>query len=198
MRTGVYPGTFNPPTVAHLAVAEAARAQRGLDRVVLAVSLSPIDKEHVVRPLLAHRLEVLLASVREHGEWLDVALTEHRLVVDIAQGYDVVVMGADKWAQVNDVAYYADELARDVALARLPEVAVAPRGGVAVPRPLALDVHVDLATVSSTRARSGDRALMTRAALAFDDATGAWSDPARYDAWLAGLDALDALDADGT
>ncbi|MDT1909227.1 hypothetical protein, partial [Acinetobacter baumannii] len=35
MRIGAYPGTFNPPTIAHLAVADAARAQRRLDRVVL-------------------------------------------------------------------------------------------------------------------------------------------------------------------
>ncbi len=38
MPVGVYPGTFNPLTVAHLAVADAARRQCGLDRVDLVIS----------------------------------------------------------------------------------------------------------------------------------------------------------------
>ncbi|MEC8920902.1 MAG: nicotinic acid mononucleotide adenylyltransferase, partial [Actinomycetota bacterium] len=33
MRHGVYPGSFDPPTLAHLAVADAARRRHGLDRV---------------------------------------------------------------------------------------------------------------------------------------------------------------------
>src|SRR5215218_1782883 len=112
-RVGVYPGTFNPPTVTHLAIAGAAREQRDLDRVVLVLSTRPIDKEHVDRPRFEDRLAVLHADARATG-WLDVAVTEHRLLVDIAQGYDVLIMGADKWAQVNDPRYYDGSLpARD-------------------------------------------------------------------------------------
>ena len=38
--------------------------------------------------------------------------------------------------------------------------------------------------VSSTGARSGRREWMAPEALAFDDQSGAWTDPNRYDAWL--------------
>ncbi len=47
---GVYPGSFDPPTVAHLAIAEAARDQAGLDRVVLAVSRAALGKEQRRQP----------------------------------------------------------------------------------------------------------------------------------------------------
>ena len=36
-RIGVYPGSFNPPTIAHIEIALAARAHHGLQRVDLAV-----------------------------------------------------------------------------------------------------------------------------------------------------------------
>ncbi|WP_419919708.1 hypothetical protein [Candidatus Poriferisocius sp.] len=49
-RIGVYPGSFNPPTIGHLAIARAAPAQQGLDRVDLAVSRVALGKELVARP----------------------------------------------------------------------------------------------------------------------------------------------------
>ena len=62
--------------------------------------------------------------------WLRVVVIDARLIADIADGYDAVVMGADKWAQVVDPAWYGDDpTERDRALARLPRVAVAPRHG---------------------------------------------------------------------
>ena len=36
-------------------------------------------------------------------------VTDAQLIVDIARDYDVVVMGADKWAQVRDAAWYGDD-----------------------------------------------------------------------------------------
>ena len=57
-------------------------------------------------------------------------MTDAQLITDIAAGYDVVVMGADKWAQVRDPAWYdGSTAARDAALARLARVLVAPRPG---------------------------------------------------------------------
>ncbi len=56
---GVFPGTFNPPTVAHLAVAEEARTTLELERVDLVVSRIPIGKEHLSTPSLDQRVEVL-------------------------------------------------------------------------------------------------------------------------------------------
>jgi hypothetical protein len=184
-RVGVFPGTFNPLTVAHLAIATAARQQRRLARVVLAVSVSPIGKEHVDRPRFADRLAVLHEEATASGGWLDVIVTDHRLLVDIAAGFDVLIMGADKWAQVNDPAYYGGSPgARDAAIAALPELAIAARPPTAVPPEHALDVDMEHAPVSSSAVRAGRHDWMSPAAAAFDARTSAWTDPARYDAWL--------------
>ena len=188
-RVGVYPGSFNPPTIAHLAIAAAAREQRSLDRVVLAVSRSPINKEHIDRPLFEHRIDVLRAEAGRH-RWLDVDITDARLLVDIARGYDVLVMGADKWAQVNDPEYYGDDpAARDAALAALPALAIAPRPPFPVPPEHSLIVDAAHVFVSSSEARAGSTEWMAPAARAFDRRTGAWSDPARYEEWLRDSDA---------
>jgi hypothetical protein len=183
-RVGVYPGSFNPPTIAHIAIAAAAREQRSLDRVVLMLSRSPINKEHVDRPLFEHRLEVLRAEAARH-RWLDVDVTDARLLVDIACDFDVLVMGADKWAQVNDAAYYGDDpVARDAALAALPALAIAPRPPFTVPPEHSLIVDAAHVLVSSSEARAGSTEWMAPAARAFDRRTGAWSDPDRYEEWL--------------
>ena len=58
---------------------------------------------------------------------IGVRTTEHSLLADIATGYEVVVMGADKWAQVLDPQWYGGIEQRDVALRRLPRIALAPR-----------------------------------------------------------------------
>lgn len=183
-RRGVYPGTFNPPTVAHVAVARAALTHHRLDRLDLAVSRLPFDKEHVERPLLAHRLEVLEA-VAGAIPGLGVVLTDARLIADIAHGYDLVVMGADKWAQLHDVTYYDDEAHRDAALARLPAVTVAPRPPDPVPPDRRLPVPDWVAEISSSGVREhAALGWMAPQAAAFDARTGAWSDPPRYEAWL--------------
>ena len=49
-RRAAFPGSFNPLTVGHLAVAEAARAQCALDMVDLIVSRVALAKEDVQRP----------------------------------------------------------------------------------------------------------------------------------------------------
>ena len=183
-RVGVFPGTFNPPTIAHLAIAASAHEQRSLDRVVLAVSRSPINKEHVDRPLFEHRVDVLHAEAARH-RWLSIEITDARLLVDIARGYDVLVMGADKWAQVNDPAYYDDDCSvRDAAVAALPALAIAPRPPFIVPPEHSLIVDAAHVIVSSSDARAGTTEWMAPAARAFDRRTGAWSDPDRYEQWL--------------
>jgi Cytidylyltransferase-like len=194
---GAYPGSFNPPTVAHVAIAEAARAQAGLDRVDLIVSRSPLGKDAVARPRLADRLAVLEAVVaRRPG--LAVRLTDAQLVADVAEGYDVVIVGADKWAQINDPAWYGGSVAaRDSAVRRLPRVLIAPRGRQPVAGEL-LDIPVDHLPVSSTAARAGRRDWMTAEAVAFDNETGAWSDGGRYEAWLAGGRARTGREANTT
>lgn len=181
----VYPGTFDPPTVAHLAIVESVLATYGPVRLDLVLSQRPILKEDRERPRLDHRVDVVTASVA-HLDAVSVAVTAHRLIADIAAGYDLVIMGADKWHQINDIVFYDDAAHRRRCLEALPTVVVVGRGDDPLPDDGAEHLHVDMHTVSSTRARQGDRTLMTDAARAFDDATGAWSDPDRYDAWLAG------------
>ena len=182
-RTGVYPGSFNPPTVAHLAIAAAAREQRSLDRVDLVISRVALAKEDVALPLVEHRVEVLEATA-DRIPWLAARITEAQLLADIAEGYDVLIMGADKWVQINDLRWYDGEAGRRQALARLPELAIVPRPPHQVPAAHLLDVAPDLAEVSSTAARAGAVDLMTPEARRFADETGAWVDDASYRSWL--------------
>ena len=158
--TGVYPGSFDPLTVAHLAIAEAAVRAANLDRLDLALSNVALGKDRGAHSSVEARAAAIGRAGRTRP-WLDVAVTDAQLIADIASGYDVVVMGADKWAQIRDPAWYGDDpAARDVALAALPRVLVAPRPGFEVVGAEALDVDPELADVSSTRARSGEHHLV--------------------------------------
>jgi hypothetical protein len=191
-RLGAYPGSFNPLTHAHLAVADAARRACQLDRVDLCLSRVAIDKEDISRPLLEHRVQVLHQAVKSRP-WLGVVVSEVQLVVDLAAGYDAVIVGSDKWAQVTDPLYYGGSLeARDAALHRLPLVVMVRRPGSPPPKPISwhgslvsLAVAPELGQVSSSGARGGQREWMAAEAAAFDRESGAWSDPARYEQWLA-------------
>ncbi len=184
MGAGAYPGSFNPPTVAHLAIAEAARQALLLDRVHWIVSRRPLGKPEVEVPSLADRLEVL-RSVAAKRPWLAVRLTDAQLLADVAAGYDALVVGADKWAQIVDDSWYESPRARDDAVRRLPRVLVAPRPPFPLPEPepprlQVLDVVAAHAAVSSTEARGGRMDWMLPEAARFDEETGAWSDPSRY------------------
>jgi nicotinic acid mononucleotide adenylyltransferase len=155
MRLGVYPGSFDPLTVAHVEIARAALDQLELDRVHLAIARTTLGKAHLDTTPVDARLRELRRLVARH-DGLDVVVTDASLIVEIARGYDVVVMGADKWAQVVDPAWYGGSVdARDAALAALPRVAVAPRGDHPVPDGLALSVPTHLAEISSTAVRNG-------------------------------------------
>jgi len=152
---GCYPGSFDPPTIGHVAVAEAAVRHCGLERLDLVLSEDPLGKPGAT-PLVA-RVPLLEAAVAGR-ERLAVVQSSSRLLVDLCAGYDVLVVGADKWAQVLDPAWYGSEAARDVAVARLPRVVVAPRAGMAVPGGVEL-LPVDPAVlgVSSSEVRAGRR-----------------------------------------
>jgi nicotinic acid mononucleotide adenylyltransferase len=174
---GAYPGTFNPPTVAHLAIAHAALARvPQLDRLDLVLSRAPLGKDDLDRPSVDERATVLRAALTQEPR-LWVAISEARLIVDVAVGYGVLVVGADKWAQIVDPAWYGgSDTARDDAVARLPGcVLVVPRGGSQTPELPAgaelLAVDDDHLHVSSTRVRAGEHELMLPAARA----SGLWA-----------------------
>jgi hypothetical protein len=155
MTAAVYPGSFDPLTIAHLAVAEAALEHLQVARVDLAISRRTLGKAHLDERSVAARVSTLRSTLRDRPR-LDVVVVDAELIVDIAAGYDAVVMGADKWAQVIDPAWYdGDAAARDAALARLPAVAVAPRDGIEVPADLVLPVPAHIAAVSATAVRAG-------------------------------------------
>lgn len=187
-RSGVYPGSFNPLTTAHVAIAEAARAAYALERVELAVSTAALAKLDVMHPRFEHRISVLQEAVADIA-WLEVTVTDQQLLAEIAAGYDVLIVGADKWWQIQDPVWYDDDLAaRDAAIASLPTVAIAPRDDLTTPaeRTLAVDREL-IASISSTQARAGNLDVMVPAAQAFAKRTGAWIDVERYDRWVADI-----------
>jgi nicotinic acid mononucleotide adenylyltransferase/predicted RNA-binding protein with PIN domain len=159
-RRGVYPGSFDPPTIAHAAIAEAAKEAGALDRLDLAISRVALGKDTATQRPLESRV-ASLERLTDSRPWLRVVVTDAQLITDIASGYDVVVMGADKWAQVRDPVWYDGSVeARDAALARLPRVLVAPRPGFEVVDAEVLDLSADLGPVSSTAARAGGHHLI--------------------------------------
>jgi nicotinic acid mononucleotide adenylyltransferase/predicted RNA-binding protein with PIN domain len=159
-RRGVYPGSFDPPTIAHAAIAEAAMQAAQLDRLDLAISRLALGKDAATQRPLAARLAAI-ERLTETRPWLGVVVTDAQLIADIAAGYDAVVMGADKWEQVRDPAWYGDDpAARDAALARLPRVLVTPRPGFTIVGAEALELPPELGDVSSTAARAGSHHLI--------------------------------------
>jgi hypothetical protein len=159
MPVGVYPGSFDPLTTAHLAVAEAAIARFGLERLDLALSRVALAKEDQAQAWLARRVAAIERAAGSRPA-LAALVTDAQLLADISAGYDVCVLGADKWHQLHDLAFYRGSVAeRDAALARLPMLAVAPRAGVPVPPPgdglVLLDVDPSFHGVSSTGVREG-------------------------------------------
>ncbi len=168
--TACYPGSFNPCTVAHLAIADAAHEQLGVSSIDLVLSEIALGKEFAEAPTPADRAS-RVHEVRGERTWLDVRITHHRLLADMAEHYDWLIVGADKWAQLIELSWYGGLDGRAAALARLPSIAVAPRPphpqpsaddlatlSATLPRKLhvvLLDVAPHLAEVSSTAVRGG-------------------------------------------
>jgi nicotinamide-nucleotide adenylyltransferase len=127
-------GSFNPPTRAHLAVLEAARAA-GADLAAFVVAIRSVDKESVEAASLEDRLALLDAIAFRLGAAL--LLTNAGLYVDQARAIRELlpasrlsfVVGFDKLLQILDPRYYDD---RDRALRELfarADLLVLPRAG---------------------------------------------------------------------
>lgn len=134
LRTGVYPGTFDPPTVAHLHVAEVAMTQLDLARIDLSLSIHTLGKDDATLTPVDERVRHL-HDLTAGRPWLGVRTTPASLLADVADGYDVVVVGADKWHQLLDPSWHPSVEHHVAALARLPVVAVAPRPPWPLPSP---------------------------------------------------------------
>jgi nicotinate-nucleotide adenylyltransferase len=72
---GILGGTFNPPHVGHLVCAQEARAQLGLDRVLLMPVNRPPHKEAVGDPGAGERVAMCRLAA-SGADWLDVSTLE--------------------------------------------------------------------------------------------------------------------------
>ncbi len=136
----VFPGSFNPPTNAHLALLKQARSYaRAHEPMYLyaAISKQTVDKERVERPLWVDRLMLLDTLLTRRFAHTGILLFNRGLYVEQAEAIRsafpavwriLFLLGFDKIVQIFDPHYYQD---RDAALQRLfalAEVLVVPRG----------------------------------------------------------------------
>src|SRR6266566_1540045 len=135
----VFPGSFNPPTTAHLALLKQAwqfAREHGPMHIYAAISTHITDKERVQRPLLLDRILLLETVLRHHVRHTGIMLFNRGLYVEQAEAVHnafpqvmklYFLTGFDKIVQIFDARYYKD---RDVALHELfalAEFLVAPR-----------------------------------------------------------------------
>lgn len=175
-RRAAFPGSFDPLTVAHLGIAEVARDRFALDRVDLVISRVALAKEHRAGERLAERIEVIERAGRDRP-WLGLLVTDLQLVSDIAEPYDLVIVGADKWAQLHDPSFHPSPAHHKAALAKLPTPAVVPRPPHPVPPEHLLEVPENLTLMSSTAVRDGRVDWMAPEAVEVAKETGAWPLP---------------------
>lgn len=69
MKTGIMGGTFNPPHNAHLLIAELAREQYGLDRVIFMTGGNPPHKNGVADA--KHRFNMTRLAIKGNGAFVD-------------------------------------------------------------------------------------------------------------------------------
>lgn len=138
--------------------------QCSLDLLDLVLSEAALGKEASGRPAASERAETLRGRIAGRDR-LRVATTPAQLLAEIADGYDWVVLGTDKWRQILEPAWYGSVSARDAAIDALPRIALAPRPFAAdsgspiddaIPEgSIVLSIPDSLAEVSSTAVRAG-------------------------------------------
>ncbi|MBI2300577.1 MAG: nicotinate (nicotinamide) nucleotide adenylyltransferase [Armatimonadetes bacterium] len=133
-RIGVYGGTFDPPHVAHLILAERAREHLGLVRVVFVPCGTPALKPAAAAPP-EHRLAMLRLAVADRPEFAvdDLELRRDGLsyTVDTLRAIAVAAPGAQHWLILGADAVRDFERWREPAeILRLARLAVALRYGV--------------------------------------------------------------------
>ncbi|HEY5888020.1 MAG TPA: hypothetical protein VIT24_09865 [Acidimicrobiales bacterium] len=153
-RRAAYPGSFDPLTIAHLGIAEAARDRHDLDRVDLVISEVALGKEELACVRLDERVDAITRATRTRP-WLGLVVTDLQYVSDIAEPYDLVIVGADKWAQLHDPAFHPTEQSLVAALAKLPTPVIVPRPPWETPDEHRLEVPEHLAEISATAVREG-------------------------------------------
>ena len=130
-RVGIFGGSFNPPHVAHLAVAEAARDGLALDRVVWIPAATPPHKQHLNLTSPEHRLAMTRLAVADNEAFVvsdmeigraGVSYTVEtvRALQDANPEVDFhLLVGGDSFAQFHTWVE-PDEIARRVSLVVYP------------------------------------------------------------------------------
>jgi nicotinamide-nucleotide adenylyltransferase len=167
----VFPGSFNPPTTAHLAMLKQARQfgrLHGGMRVYAAMSKRTIDKETVECPLLVDRILLLDTVLHNHAPHTGILLFNRGLYVEQAEAIRsqypesrqlFFLLGFDKIVQIFDARYYENRDKAMRELFALAEILVAPRAGagaaeltalLAQPENAPLASHVHLLPLDAT------------------------------------------------
>lgn len=136
-RLGVFSGSFNPPTIAHVRLCEYAQRHLQLQEILLLLAVINVDKVQFDFSL-EERVEMMLAVARERPNW-SVALCSHGRFVEKAQavkdaypaGIQVwFIVGYDTLVRIFEPRFYYDQPMREalVWLFELARFAVFPRG----------------------------------------------------------------------
>ena len=138
-RLGILCGSFNPLTLAHVALAQHACRAFHLDQLLYTVAKVTVDKEEVTGMGLEDRLLLLLLHVEQHQR-LGVALVNRGLYFEQAQAFQSLfdtrvglffIVGMDKLVQILAARYYQDREAALDQLFALTSLVVANRGDMA-------------------------------------------------------------------
>ena len=139
----IFTGSFNPPTIAHVAllkeVEQYLQSQHVREpvRLYAAFSKRSVDKETVERPLLLDRILLLQSILWRRLPHIGILLFNRGLYVDQARGIRNAfpgvkkisfLMGFDKIVQILDPRYYQKRDDELDALFTQVELMVAPRG----------------------------------------------------------------------
>ena len=84
-RVGLLPGTYNPPTLAHIALAETAQRRFALDQIVQVLP-EALPHKRIERPSVEERLEWLAQIAHRRAGWAACACAAG-LVIDIVDAF---------------------------------------------------------------------------------------------------------------
>ena len=121
-RIGVLAASFNPPTKAHLKMAETARASHGCGEVLMELAKANVDKKVEGAPL--HERLMMLSILAEGRGWMSIGVGSHGRFLDKAAAVRELypsaeiafIAGYDTFVRVFDGKYYQD---REAELDRL-------------------------------------------------------------------------------
>jgi nicotinic acid mononucleotide adenylyltransferase len=153
-----YPGSFDPPTTAHIEIALSALQLPSATKLDFVLSTDPFAKDSPPTLSLDERIDIL-HDVTHRDQRLGVSTSPARLIADLSQGYDAVLMGTDKFIQLHDLRFYESPQDMMGRLQQLAQLIVVRRGDDTTPIPPdVIDLVIDprFRDVSSTRLRAGE------------------------------------------